>query len=102
MIVASITLMFFALQTMSMSGVENSVGFHASGTSVEPKTTSESSGMIHRPLGNWTMMLHGNAFVLDIQQTGPRGLLLAGGCSIPPNAYADLIQAARAAARGAS
>jgi hypothetical protein len=73
MIVFSVTLMLFALQTMSMSGVENSVGFHASGTSVEPKTTSESSAMIHRPLGNWTMMLHGNALVLDIQQTGLRG-----------------------------
>jgi uroporphyrinogen decarboxylase len=37
-----------------------------------------------------------------VEQTGPRGLLLAGGCSIPPNAFADLIQAARVAARGTS
>ena len=58
---------------MNMPGVENSVGFLASATSIEPLTTSESSPMIHRSLGNWTLMLHANAFVADIQQSGPRG-----------------------------
>ena len=61
------------LQTMAMPGVENSVGFHASGTSIEPRTTSESSPMIHRTIGNWTVMLHANAFLTTVQQSGPRG-----------------------------
>src|SRR3954470_22810161 len=56
-----------------MSAMENSVGFLSSGTSVEPKSTSESEPMIHASLGNWTLMFHANAFVLDTQQTGPRG-----------------------------
>jgi hypothetical protein len=62
-----------AQKTMSMPGVENSVGFLASGTSVEPLTTSESSPMVHRTFGNWMFMFHANAFLADIQQTGPRG-----------------------------
>jgi hypothetical protein len=53
--------------------VENSVGFHASGTSIEPKTTSESSPMIHKSLGNWTLMFHANGSLVAVQQTGPRG-----------------------------
>lgn len=62
-----------AQETMSMPGVENSVGFLASATSIEPLTTSESSPMVHGWLGNWTVMFHANAFLADIQQTGPRG-----------------------------
>src|SRR6188508_332615 len=58
---------------MSMPGMENSVGFLSSGTSIQPKSTSESESMIHRSLGNWTFMLHANAFVVDTQQSGPRG-----------------------------
>src|SRR5262245_13416774 len=73
MIVAALTLMLLFQQTMNMSGVENSVGFKASGTSIEPRTTSESAAMIHQPLGNWTLMLHANAFAVDLQQTGLRG-----------------------------
>jgi len=46
-----------------MPGVENTVGYLSSGTSIEPKTTSESSAMIHRSLGS----------LVDIQQNGPRG-----------------------------
>jgi hypothetical protein len=56
-----------------MAAMENSVGFLSSGTSVEPRVTSEFVPMIHRTYGNWTLMLHGNGFVLDTQQTGPRG-----------------------------
>jgi hypothetical protein len=56
-----------------MSAMENSVGFLSSGTSVEPKRTSEFVPMIHKSLGNWTFMFHANGFVVDIQQTGPRG-----------------------------
>src|SRR5712691_1249948 len=62
-----------AQQSTNMPGVENSVGFLPSGTSIEPRTTSESSPMIHRSLGNWTLMFHANAFLADIQQSGPRG-----------------------------
>ena len=50
-----------AVQSTSMPGVENSVGYLASGTSIEPRTTSESSSMIHGTFGNWTVMLHANA-----------------------------------------
>ena len=56
-----------------MAAMENSVGFLSAGTSIEPKTTSESAPMIHKPLGSWTLMFHGNAFLADVQQKGPRG-----------------------------
>jgi hypothetical protein len=62
-----------AAQTMSMPGMENSVGFLSSGTSVQPRTTSESEPMIHTSLGKWTFMFHANAFIIDTQQSGPRG-----------------------------
>jgi len=71
LVYAAITLML--LQQPSMPGVENSVGYLASGTSIEPKTTSESSSMIHGSFGNWTLMFHANAFVVDVQQSGARG-----------------------------
>src|SRR6185436_10687825 len=60
-------------QTMNMAGMENSVGFLSSGTSVEPRSTSETDAMVHGSLGNWTLMFHANAFLVDTQQTGPRG-----------------------------
>jgi hypothetical protein len=63
----------FGQQAMKMPGVENSVGYLASGTSIQPKTSSESSAMIHRSFGNWTAMLHGNASLVNVQQNGPRG-----------------------------
>jgi hypothetical protein len=56
-----------------MTAMENSVGFLSSGTSIEPRTTSEFTPMFHTSLGNWTLMLHGSAFLVDSQQTGPRG-----------------------------
>jgi len=59
-------------QSTNMAGVENGVGFLASGTSIQPRTTSESTPMIHGTLGNWTAMFHANVFLADIQQTGPR------------------------------
>src|SRR5438128_6128446 len=58
---------------MTMPGMENSVGFFSSGTSIQPKATSESESMIHTSLGKWTFMFHANAFIVDTQQTGPRG-----------------------------
>ena len=58
---------------MNTAGMENSVGFLSSGTSIEPKTTGETDAMVHSSLGNWTLMFHANAFLVDTQQTGPRG-----------------------------
>jgi hypothetical protein len=56
-----------------MSAMENSVGYLSSGTSIEPTSTSEASSMVHGSLGSWTVMFHANAFIQDIQQSGPRG-----------------------------
>lgn len=58
---------------MQMPEMENSVGFLSSGTSLQPKAASESAPMIHTALGGWTFMFHANAFVVDTQQSGPRG-----------------------------
>jgi hypothetical protein len=60
-------------QMPRMSAMENSVGYLSSGTSIEPTATSEASSMVHGSLGSWTVMFHANAFVEDIQQSGPRG-----------------------------
>jgi len=42
-----------------------------SGTDAEPNSTPAPMWM--RPAGAWMVMFHGNALVLDEQQTGPRG-----------------------------
>ena len=48
-----------AQMTMAgMAAMENSVGYLSSGTSIEPKITSEFEPMIHTTLGNWTLMFH--------------------------------------------
>src|SRR5215510_7974406 len=60
-------------QMPGMTAMENSVGFLSSGTSVEPKTTSEFGSMVHTSIGNWALMFHGNGFLVDGQQSGPRG-----------------------------
>jgi hypothetical protein len=69
----STTVPYGFAQMPGMSAMENSVGTLSSGTSIEPTATSEASSMIHGSLGSWTVMFHANAFVEDIQQTGPRG-----------------------------
>ena len=56
-----------------MAAMENTVGTLSSGTSVEPKVTSESAPVVHKNLGGWTLMFHANAFLVDTQQGGPRG-----------------------------
>lgn len=63
----------FAQSSMTMPGMENSVGFLSAGTSIEPASTSESSPMVHRPWRGWTFMLHADAVLANIQQSGPRG-----------------------------
>ena len=62
-----------AQESMKMTGMENSVGYLSSGTSIEPRRTSESSPMVHKTFGDWVFMFHGNAFLANIQQSGPRG-----------------------------
>jgi hypothetical protein len=39
----------------------------------KPKVTSEWAPMIHKSLGNWTLMFQANGFLVDTQQSGPRG-----------------------------
>jgi hypothetical protein len=41
------------------------------GTDVEPNSTP--FDMLMTSKGNWTLMLHGVAFISEVQQTGPRG-----------------------------
>jgi len=67
------TATFLAQGTMVMPGMENSTGYLSSGTSVEPRVTSEFSPMVHKNVGDWSVSLHGNAFLVHTQQNGPRG-----------------------------
>jgi hypothetical protein len=62
-----------AAAAQSMPGMENSAGFLSAGTSIEPKNTSEADPMLHRYLGNWTVMFHANSALVSVQQSGPRG-----------------------------
>ena len=74
MVISSFLVGPLCAQTMpGMTAMENSVGFLSSGTSVEPKSTSEFAPMVHTSLGNWALMFHANGFLVDTQQTGPRG-----------------------------
>src|SRR5215831_4266786 len=60
-------------QMPGMTAMENSVGYISSGTSIEPRTTSEFVPMIHTSLGSWALMFHANVFLVDMQQSGSRG-----------------------------
>src|SRR5262249_12275084 len=72
--IASVLSIRAQMSMPGMAAMENSVGYLSSGTSIEPKTTSEFVPMIHTSLGkNWTLMFHANGFLVDIQQSGPRG-----------------------------
>jgi hypothetical protein len=48
-------------------------GTLASGTSLEPRTALADLPMLHTTLGDWQLMLHGKAFLVSTQQSGPRG-----------------------------
>src|SRR4030095_8395495 len=72
-VVASFATTMMAQESMKMTGMENTVGFLSSGTSIEPRSTSESAAMVHKRLDNWDFMFHANAFLVDTQQSGPRG-----------------------------
>jgi len=57
---------------MSPVTMEQAIENHASsGTSLEPLSTPEP--MLMTMHGNWMLMVHGEAFIGDIQQSGPRG-----------------------------
>jgi hypothetical protein len=43
----------------------------ASGTSLNPASTGMHAGHVMK--GAWTLMFHGQAFIVDVQETGPRG-----------------------------
>lgn len=55
-----------------MPGMDSGKPMDASGTSFNP-AASPMNDMVHLRLGSWTLMLHGQLFLTDIQQTGPRG-----------------------------
>src|SRR5215813_3136918 len=63
----------FLAQMPGMTAMENSVGFIASGTSIQPRTTSEFVPVVHGYLGSWTLMFHANGFLVNTQASGPRG-----------------------------
>jgi hypothetical protein len=58
-------------ETQPRSLVEAIERHSVSGTDVEPASTPTS--MLMTMKANWMLMLHGVAFLSDIQQTGPRG-----------------------------
>jgi hypothetical protein len=66
-------IVLFLAQMPGMTAMENSVGFIASGTSIQPRTTSEFVPVVHSYLGSWTLMFHANGFLVDTQASGPRG-----------------------------
>ncbi|WP_263366097.1 hypothetical protein [Edaphobacter bradus] len=51
--------------------IEAQLNHASSGTSIEPASTSVP--MLMGSYKNWMLMLHGTAFITDIQQSGPRG-----------------------------
>jgi hypothetical protein len=53
------------------AGSTASAPMEASGTSINP--ASSPMNMVHFTARNWRFMVHGVAFVTDIQETGPRG-----------------------------
>jgi hypothetical protein len=57
--------------TESRSMIQQTQEHAISGTDVEPNSTPHP--MLMKMHGNWMLMLHGEAFLADIQQSGPRG-----------------------------
>ena len=53
------------------SFIDQILDHSSAGTSAEPASTPHA--MLMKSAGDWTLMLHGSAFVNAIQQTGPRG-----------------------------
>jgi hypothetical protein len=64
------------MQMPAMAGPDmNDAGMYlmnrASGTGANPESAVPS--MLSRSMGGWNFMLHGQGFISDVQQTGPRG-----------------------------
>src|SRR5579884_2408045 len=59
-----------AMTMKSGSLIENLEQHAISGTDVEPNSTP--SQMLMRAAGRWTLMFHGEVFLNEVQQTGPR------------------------------
>jgi hypothetical protein len=76
-VLVSVSLAAHSMQmSMQMGGpagtlAENVLRHSASGTSLEPGSTEPP--MLMHMAGNWMLMLHGEAFLVDQQQSGPRG-----------------------------
>ena len=51
--------------------IESLLHHATSGTDAEPNSTPAS--MLMTTKGHWTLMFHGEAFLIDVQQSGPRG-----------------------------
>ncbi|HEV2136971.1 MAG TPA: hypothetical protein VGR47_22320 [Terracidiphilus sp.] len=51
--------------------IEETEDHSSSGTSAQPNSTP--IPMLMSMKGNWMLMFHGNAFIVDTQQSGPRG-----------------------------
>ena len=60
-----------AMQMQSASLIETLLQHATSGTDAEPNSTPTS--MLMTTKGNWTFMFHGEGFLNEIQQSGPRG-----------------------------
>ena len=58
-------------QMQSQSLIESLLQHATSGTDAEPNSTPSSMLMITK--GGWTLMFHGEGFLSEIQQSGPRG-----------------------------
>ncbi len=54
-----------------ISFIDEILHHSTAGTSAQPNSTAEP--MVMLPKGNWMFMFHGEAFINDIQQSGPRG-----------------------------
>jgi hypothetical protein len=59
------------MQMSSRTFLEEILGHDTSGTSAQPNSTP--SPMLMTKKGAWMLMFHANVFVLDEQQSGPRG-----------------------------
>src|SRR5690242_17543467 len=59
------------MQSSTSSMITNLEQHTASGTDLEPNSTPSGMLMLHR--SGWMLMFHGEAFINEVQQSGPRG-----------------------------
>jgi hypothetical protein len=68
---ATMPAMHHSMEMATQSLIESIEHHSTSGTDAEPNSTPAPMIMIMK--GNWMLMFHGEAFLNEIQQTGPRG-----------------------------